>query len=146
MKKYLMTALVVMITTYIFGHGAAADEIWLMNGDHLTGKIVRLEANSLVFNTGYAGEIAILVGLENSEMVKGILIISQQETPGIGDRITGDSFLNQFNGLNISDVALKRDGGQVDALSAATISSKAVADTVRETAMEKVELIEQGLN
>jgi putative salt-induced outer membrane protein YdiY len=59
MKKYLLAVFVVIMPTCIFDSGAAADEIWLKNGDHLTGKIVRLEANSLVFNTGYAGEIAV---------------------------------------------------------------------------------------
>ena len=59
MKKYLLAAFIVIMTAYIFDTGAAADEIWLKNGDRLTGKIVRLEANSLIINTGYAGEIAV---------------------------------------------------------------------------------------
>lgn len=100
----------------------------------------------LATGAGYGGDISILVGLEDSETVKGIIILSHIETPGIGDRIENDEFLNQFIGLNINDVSLKRDGGQVDALASATISSRAVVDTVRETAMEKVKLIEQGVN
>ena len=36
-----------------------ADEVWLKNGDHITGKLVRLENNLLIFNTSYAGEISI---------------------------------------------------------------------------------------
>lgn len=100
----------------------------------------------LAIGAGYGGDISILVGLEDSETVKGIIILSHIETPGIGDRIENDDFLGQFIGLNINDVTLRRDGGQVDALTAATISSRAVVDTVRETAMEKVKLIEQGVN
>ena len=38
MKKYLMAAFVVIITMCLFGGWAAADEIWLKNGDHLNGK------------------------------------------------------------------------------------------------------------
>jgi len=59
MKKYLLATFIVIITAYILDTGAVADEIWLKNGDRLTGKIVRLEANSLIFNTGYAGEITV---------------------------------------------------------------------------------------
>ena len=96
----------------------------------------------LAVGTGYSGDIAILVGLEDSETVKGIIILSQQETPGIGDRITGDGFTGQFAGLNIDAVNFRQDGGQIDGLAMATISSEAVIDAVRDTAMEKVKLIE----
>lgn len=96
----------------------------------------------LAIGSGYSGDIAILVGLEDSETVKGIIILSQQETPGIGDRITGDGFTSQFAGLNIDAVNFRQDGGQIDGLAMATISSEAVIDAVRDTAMEKVKLIE----
>ncbi|MFH1662903.1 MAG: FMN-binding protein [Chloroflexota bacterium] len=96
----------------------------------------------LAVGAGYTGDIAILIGLEDSETVKGILIISQQETPGIGDRITGDDFLSQFVGLGINAVDFKQNGGQIDGITMATISSKAVISAVRETAIEKVKQIE----
>jgi RnfABCDGE-type electron transport complex G subunit len=98
----------------------------------------------LAAGAGYGGEISILVGLEDAETVKGLIIVSHQESPGIGSRITESDFTDQFVGLNINDVALKQDGGQIDGLTGATISSQAVVDAVRETAMEKVKLIEQG--
>ena len=76
--------------------------------------------------------------------VKGIEILSHSETPGLGARITESDFTDQFVGLNIDDISLTQDGGQIDGLTGATISSQAVVDAVRETAMEKVKLIEQG--
>ncbi len=82
---------------------------------------------------GYGGPIDILVGLEN-ETVQGITIVSHTETPGLGEKITERTFLDQFAGLNIDDVALRRDNGEVDAITGATISARAVADAVRETA------------
>jgi len=96
----------------------------------------------LAVGVGYGGDIAVLVGLEDTETVRGIVILSHVETPGIGDRIENDDFLNQFIGLNINDISLRQDGGQVDALTAATISSRAVVDAIRETAMEKVGQLE----
>jgi len=92
---------------------------------------------------GYGGDIDVLVGLEDETTVKGITIISQSETPGLGSRITGSSFADGFVGLDISDVALKQDGGQVDAITGATISSRAVIDVVRTTAMEKVKSLKE---
>ncbi|MFC1897472.1 RnfABCDGE type electron transport complex subunit G [Chloroflexota bacterium] len=92
----------------------------------------------LAVGKGYGGDIKILVGLEDKTTMKGITVISQTETPGLGSRIAESSFANKFTGLNINDVALKQDGGQIDAITGATISSHAVIDAVSTTAMEKV--------
>jgi len=93
---------------------------------------------------GYGGNIDILVGLENKDTIKDITIISNEETPGLGTRITEPSFTNQFKGLNIGKVALREEGGEVDAITGSTISSAAVIDAVRKAAQEKVSLIEEG--
>jgi len=95
----------------------------------------------LTSGKGYGGNIDIMVGLENKTTLKGILIISQQETPGLGNRITGDWFTSSFAGLSLSDVFLKKDGGAIDGITGATISSRAVVDAVREAAMEKIKAI-----
>ena len=95
----------------------------------------------LAVGKGYGGDINILVGLKDETTIKGITIISQSETPGLGSRIAESSFTNKFIGLNIEDVALRKEGGQIDAITGSTISSKAVIDAVRETAMEKVKLL-----
>jgi len=60
--------------------------------------------------------------------------------------ITESDFTDKFVGLNIDDVALRQEGGHIDGITGATISSKAVIDAVRETAMEKVRIIEQEDN
>ena len=96
----------------------------------------------LAVGRGYGGNINILVGLESEKSIKSITIISQEETPGLGSRITNSSFLDQFAGLNFEDIALKKDGGQIDAITGSTISSGAVADAVRAAAMEKVKALE----
>lgn len=98
--------------------------------------------------TGYGGKMVILVGLEDKETIKGITIISHRETEmiPIGEGIPGppldfSPFVGQFIGLKINYCDLKKDGGQVDAITGATYSSKAVVDIVRETALEKVKSI-----
>lgn len=98
----------------------------------------------LAVGKGYGGDIDILVGLEDETTVKGITIISHTETPGLGSRIAESSFTDRFAGLNIADVALRQEGGQIDAITGSTISSRAVIDAVRTTAMEKVKLLKQS--
>jgi electron transport complex protein RnfG len=89
--------------------------------------------------TGYGGAIDILIGLEPDTTLRGIKIISQQETPGLGAKIVEGSFLSQFKGLSVDEVALSRDGGKVDAITGATISSSAVVEGVKEAILKKLE-------
>lgn len=98
----------------------------------------------IAIGKGYGGDIDILVGLEDKTTIKGISIVSHLETPGLGNRITESFFTDQFAGVSIDDVALKRDGGEVDAITGSTLSSKAVIKAVSETALEKVRLIEDS--
>ncbi|MBN2239933.1 MAG: FMN-binding protein [Dehalococcoidales bacterium] len=94
---------------------------------------------------GYDGYIDILVGLENETTIKGISVISHSESPGLGARITEDDYKDQYNGMAILDSDMRFNGGKIDAITGATISSQAVADAVRTTALEKVqELFGEG--
>jgi putative salt-induced outer membrane protein YdiY len=56
---------------------AEADEVWLKNGDHLTGKVMSLDAGTLVFKTSYAGDLSIkwgeVVNLKTDEPIKVVL-------------------------------------------------------------------------
>lgn len=98
----------------------------------------------VAIGAGYGGDINILVSLEDTTTIKEISIISQEETPGLGTRITEPEFTGQFIGLPINDAALSRDGGKVDAITSSTISSSVVVDAVRETALEKVKQLTES--
>jgi len=89
--------------------------------------------------SGYGGDIDILVGLGSDFSIKDISILKQTETPGLGGRIAESAFTHQFKGLSASEVALKSDDGMIDAITGATISSKAVVDIVREKMVEIIE-------
>lgn len=69
--------LVVPLIIFLSSVNATADEVWLKNGNHITGKVVRLENNLLVLNTSFAGEISIkweeIQNLETEEPVKLVL-------------------------------------------------------------------------
>jgi len=93
---------------------------------------------------GYGGKMVILVGLKDKETIKGIIVVSHYESWWYWDRLVESNFFDQFIGLKIEDCALKRyggGGGQVDGITGATVSSKAVVDIVREAALEKVKSI-----
>jgi electron transport complex protein RnfG len=79
---------------------------------------------------GYAGPIRLLVGTDLTGRVTGIKILEQKETPGLGINITGDHFLKQFIGKKSEDsIQPKKD---IDAVTGATISSRAVCMGVRQ--------------
>ena len=93
--------------------------------------------------TGYGGDIEILVGVNEDKTIKGIKILKHTETPGLGAKITERGFTDQFGGKSIGDIRLKKDGGKIDAITGATISSSAVVDTVYEKYMEKIKMMEE---
>ena len=91
---------------------------------------------------GFAGLIRIMVGFLPDGTISGISVLDQAETPGLGDKIlkeksldrgTGLSWSSQFDGKNPKSFRLKvkKDGGDVDAITAATISSRAFCDALQ---------------
>lgn len=87
------------------------------------------------FGKGFGGVMGVIVAinLENDEIV-GVGVTTHSETPGVGSKTKTDpDFVTQFNGLSIKDpFKVKADGGQIDALSGATISSRGVCGAVVE--------------
>ena len=81
---------------------------------------------------GFSGTIAIMVGFDMNGNIVGTSVISHSETPGLGAKMTEPAFYSQFNGKNPADfnLAVKKDGGDVDAITASTITSRAYCDAV----------------
>lgn len=80
---------------------------------------------------GYGGPIEMMVGIDTLKQITGIEISPRQETPGLGDRVKEDWFKNQFIGRSADDLVLKSEGGTIDAVTGATISSRAVVAELR---------------
>ena len=79
---------------------------------------------------GFGGDIGLMVGVDiNEDKIIGVGVTTHSETPGIGSKAKTDpAFTNQFKGLNLIDTfKVKTDGGQVDAITGATITSRGVA-------------------
>jgi len=87
------------------------------------------------------GPIVILVGLEDKATIKGIFVVSHSETDIFWDLLLGKDYFSQFIRLKIEDAYFRYNGGQVDGITGATLSSKLVLNTVREIALEKVKSI-----
>ena len=83
---------------------------------------------------GFGGPIAIKVGFDINGNIWNTKVLSQAETPGLGAKCTEPSFSEQFKGFNpaMKKLAVKKDGGDVDAITASTITSRAYADGLAE--------------
>lgn len=85
---------------------------------------------------GYGGDIVFMVGLDpRNEAIIGVEIVSHSETPGVGAKVELESFRAQWEGLILDHpVALISNGGQLDAITGATYSSKAMVDGTNQVA------------
>ncbi len=82
---------------------------------------------------GYSGEIKTLVGVDQKDKILGVRVITHKETPGLGDYIEVDKshWIKNFNLKSLDEMgekewAVKKDGGDFDYVSGATITSRAV--------------------
>ncbi|MBQ1412302.1 MAG: RnfABCDGE type electron transport complex subunit G [Clostridia bacterium] len=84
---------------------------------------------------GYGGTIEVMTGIRADGAVNGVTILSMSETPGLGAKTKEPGFLNHFIGARVGQekpLAVDKDGGTVNAVSGATISSRAVTDAVNQ--------------
>lgn len=82
--------------------------------------------------TGFGGSIGVMLGVDmERSILAGIGILTHQETPGLGSRISETGFTDKFKGRSISDIfKIKKDNGVIDAISGATNSSIGVCSAV----------------
>lgn len=99
----------------------------------------------MVSTGGYGGEILLTVGIDSELKVTGIDVISHSETPGLGAKCVSDAFRNQFINKSIGVETVKNGAtdNQIDAITSATITSKAVTNGVN-TAITAVNIIKEA--
>ncbi len=140
--------------------GEAPDGVALFGGYDDQGRFVgvAIEASG----QGYGDIIRVIYGYAPGEsQLTGLKVLESKETPGLGDRISGEEFRENFQGM---DVALNADKSglvhpiefvkhgnktepwQVDGISGATISSKAVTKMVRESTQEVLPVVHANLS
>lgn len=99
------------------------------NGGEIVGYAVKT-----VTSKGFSGEFSLMVGFTPDGDVRSVKVLEHAETPGLGDKmaVEGNPLSASFEGSNPGEMnlAVKKEGGDVDALTAATITSKAYIDAV----------------
>ena len=82
---------------------------------------------------GYGGEIELMVGFSPDGVITGVAVLQHSETPGLGDGIVRDRFLRQFRNIDPDEFDLRAsaDTGDIDTITAATVSTRAVAEAIR---------------
>lgn len=81
---------------------------------------------------GYSGHIGLIVGADPQGRVLGVAVMEHKETPGLGSKIEAPQFLVQYTGRDLrARWAVKKDGGDFDQISGATISPRAVTEAIR---------------
>jgi electron transport complex protein RnfG len=97
-------------------------------GDTPTGVVFMASA------VGYGGLIDLMVGVNPEGTITGVQVLRHTETPGLGAKITEDTFIQQFIERNLQNTkwALKKEGGDIDQISGATISPQAVVKALNQ--------------
>ncbi|MFW5974645.1 MAG: RnfABCDGE type electron transport complex subunit G [Bacteroidota bacterium] len=85
-------------------------------------------------NKGYSGRIDVMVGFDSDMTILNTSVLKHAETPGLGDKMSKEKsdWSDQFKNKNPEDfnLSVTKDGGDVDAITAATITSRAFCDAV----------------
>jgi electron transport complex protein RnfG len=90
-------------------------------------------AFKVVAPDGYSGNIEVMVGVKPDQQINAIEILAHAETPGLGSKIEEPRFKDLFKdkSLDNADWRVKKDGGQFDQITGATISPRAIVVAVR---------------
>lgn len=91
-----------------------------------------------VAEPGYSGIITVIMAIDKAGTLLGVRVVSHTETPGLGDKIEAarSSWVHSFEGKQLNDDnekqwAVKKDGGQFDQFSGATITPRAVVKAIK---------------
>lgn len=82
----------------------------------------------IVTVSGFGGPLSLMVGIREDGCIHNTVVLSHNETPGLGAKCQTDTkFIDQFKGLDpsVKHLAVRKDGGDIDAITASTITSRA---------------------
>lgn len=92
---------------------------------------------------GYGGEMKIIVGLDNNGAITGAKVLESAETPNLGTKVEASDYISQYVGKT-GNVAISKDGGDIEAVAGATISSRGFTAGIN-TAFEVYEAVKGAI-
>ena len=99
-------------------------------GKDATGKIVGYAAKGMDAG-GYGGDIVLMVGFRaDKKTLISYKVLAATETPGLGMKLSTPEFAGQFAGKDGTSLSVKKDGGEIEAITSATITSRAVCRAI----------------
>jgi Na+-translocating ferredoxin:NAD+ oxidoreductase subunit G len=112
-----------------------------MDGDTVYFYIAKMDSDTVAYaietfsNKAFGGTLRLLAGFLPDGTIKETAVLEHKETPGLGDKMlkSKSNWSEQFEGKNPANYTLKvtKDGGQVDAITASTITSRAYCDALQ---------------
>ena len=82
---------------------------------------------------GYGGDITLMVGFKkDKKTVISYKVLAASETPGLGMKLKTPEFADQFKGKDGRALKVKKDGGEIEAITSATITSRAVCKAIED--------------
>jgi len=141
----LLDSLAQVIPPQLHDNDLLAAELQLTGADGEPITVYRalrgLDVTGVAFEVtgqGYAGPIEILLGIDPNGQILGARVLAHAETPGLGDKIevNRDDWILAFNGRSLGDPpperwAVKKDDGEFDQFSGATITPRAVVGAIK---------------
>lgn len=84
-------------------------------------------------NKGFGGKLEVIVGFRPDGIVSGYNVFKHQETPGLGSKVNDESFKKNILGQvpQSESFKVRQDGGEIDAITGATITSRALIDAIQ---------------
>lgn len=89
---------------------------------------------------GYSSDVKSMVGISQDLIVKKIKIVSQTETPGLGANCVKPEIQARFSNRSLADLKVKKDGGPIESITGATITTRTIANSIKE-GLENLETI-----
>jgi Na+-translocating ferredoxin:NAD+ oxidoreductase subunit G len=151
-KKQLAISQVVpefdRLETRMYQHRDGGDSLEF-NFAYRNDELVGVAVNTWT-NRGYSGRIVAMAGFDPQGRIIDVVHLQHAETPGLGDKIdkSKSPWSNQFRGFDpgSQNLRVKKDNGDIDAITAATITSRAYCDAIQrayETFMDAMEQMEE---
>lgn len=91
-----------------------------------------------IYGTGYAGQMRLMLGIDAEGKILGVRVLAHKETPGLGDKmeVKKSNWILRFDGLTLGNPPVekwkvKKDGGQFDQFTGATITPRGIVDAIR---------------